>query len=94
MTTCPWSPSTTAPPPRTYTTQEKQELGVEREEEDTEIQVGRVLGELSGGLIIFGRVEMEPLLAAITELEVGQATSRDQDLTTLMKLVQTGLWRK
>ena len=54
-------------PPRTYTMQEKQELGVEEEEEDAEIQVGRVLEELSGGETRVDRVDTEPPLPAITE---------------------------
>jgi hypothetical protein len=58
--------------------QEKQELGVEEEEEDAEIQVCRVLEELSGGVTRVGRVDTEPPLDAITEQEVRQATRRDQ----------------
>ena len=74
--------------------QEKQELGVEEEEEDAEIQVGRVLEELSGGVTRVGRVDTEPPLDAITEQEVRQATRRDQHLSTLVKVMQTGLGRK
>ena len=35
------------PPPRTYTDQEKEELGVEDEVDYAEIQVGRLLEELA-----------------------------------------------
>ena len=62
------------PPPRSYTEQEKQELGVEEEEEDAEIQVGRVLEELSARSTKVSRVEIEPPPSAITEEEVRQAT--------------------
>ena len=82
------------PPLKTYTRQEKQELGVEEEEEDAEIQVGRILEGLNLGEIRVGRVDTDPPQAAITEQEVRRATSRDEHLATLMKVVQTGLGRK
>ena len=70
------------PPPRTYTMQEKQELGVE--EEDAQIQVGRVQEELSVGVTRFGRVDTEPPLEPLwediggVELCRGSAGERDQ----------------
>ena len=82
------------PPPKSYTSQERQELGVEEEEEDAKIQVGRVLAELGGNVVRVGRVDMEPPLAAIIESDVQQAKIRDWRLITLIKVVQTGLGRK
>ena len=81
------------PPPRPYTSQERQDLGVE---EDAKIQVGRVLAELGGNVVRVGRVDMdmEPPLAAIIESDVQQAKIRDWRLITLIKVVQTGLGRK
>ena len=72
------------PPPRTYTDQEKEELGVEDEEDDAEIQVGRLLEELAQvGKMTEGvrRVDTDPIIEAITVLK-------------LMEVVQTGLGRK
>ena len=74
----------TPPPLRTYTDQEKQELGVEDEDDDAEIQVGRLLEELAQvGKMTEGvrRVDTDPIIEAITVLK-------------LMEVVQTGLERK
>ena len=76
---------------RTYTSQEKEEQGVEEEEEDGEIQVGRVLTELAGNTILVGRVDMDPPPDANTEKELPQAMKRDTDMVKLVKVVQTGL---
>ena len=82
------------PPPKTYTLQEKQDLGVEDEEEDAEIQVGRMLEGLRLEVDRVGRVDTDPPLAAITEQEVRRATRRDEHQASLVKVVQTGLGRK
>ena len=79
------------PPVRSYTSQEKEDLGVEEEEEDAEIQIGRVLAELAGNTVMVGRVDMDPPPAAITEKELQQVMERDQDMVKLVKAVQTGL---
>ena len=77
----------TPPPLRTYTDQEKQELGVEDEDDDAEIQVGRLLEELAQvGRMMEGvkRVDTNPAIEAITVEEVKDATNRDQQLLKLM----------
>ena len=84
-------PSRHPPAMRTYRSQEKEEQGVEEEEEDGEIQVGRVLTEPAGNTILVGRVDMDPPPNAITEKELQQAIKRDTDMVKLVKVVQTGL---
>ena len=72
------------PPPKTYTDQEKEELGVEDKDDNAKIEVGRVLEELDQvGRMIEGvrRVDTDPIIEAITVLK-------------LMEVVQTGLERK
>ena len=85
------------PPPKTYTDQEKEELGVEDKDDNAKIEVGRVLEELDQvGRMIEGvrRVDTDPAIEAITVQEVKDATNRDQRLLKLMEVVQTGLERK
>ena len=50
------------PPPRCYTSQEKEEMGVEEEEKDGKIQVGRVLAMIGNQPNKVNRVQLEPPL--------------------------------
>ena len=63
---------------------------MEEEEEDGEIQVGRILKGLAGNTVLVGRVDMDPPPDAITEKELQQAMKRDTDMGKLVKVVQTG----
>ena len=68
------------PPSRQYTPQEKEELGIEEEEEDGEIWVNRVVED--------------SIPEAVTLEEVQKAVSEDERLTQLAEDVQQGRLRK
>ena len=68
-------------------------MGVEEEEEDGEIQVGRVLAMISNQPDKVNRVQLEPPLEAVTEDELREAMQKDQLMCKLVKAVQTGQGR-
>ena len=65
-------------------------MGVEEEEEDGEIQVGRVLAMIGNQPDKVNRVQLEPPLEAVTEDELREAMQKDQLMCKVVKAVQTG----
>ena len=72
------------PPPRAYTQSEKEELGVEEEDDDAVIQVGRLI------MVGVDRVTNGTLLEAVTLEQVQEAMRGDRLMKKLVKAVQTG----